>query len=206
MRWILRIIGVLLIITAITIFFWNDIRTYFTERVNDKVITSYENQNDKVQINPIESWITKAETDQIKLNDNMVGYLKIPSAKINEPIFKGPATEQNLKNGLSLVDEGEKLSEQNVAIAGHRVEGAGIRFNYLDKAKIGDKVELITLKGVKTYKIENIKNVKPSQVEVLEEHNGKPNQLTLITCDSYNPNTLLFEERMIYTAVEEKSA
>ncbi|MEB7805496.1 class A sortase [Mammaliicoccus fleurettii] len=206
MRWVLKIIGILLIITAISIFFWNDIRTYFTERVNDKVIESYENQNDKVKVNPIESWITKTETNKLKVNDNMVGYLKVPSADISEPIFKGPATEQNLKNGLSLVDENEQLNEQNVAIAGHRVEGAGIRFNNLDRAKVGDSVELITVKGTKKYKINNIKNVKPSQVEVLNEHEGKPNQLTLITCDTYNPETLLFEERMIYTAVEEKSS
>ncbi|WP_239732685.1 class A sortase [Mammaliicoccus sp. P-M55] len=206
MRWVLKIIGILLIITAISIFFWNDIRTYFTERVNDKVIESYENQNDKVKVNPIESWITKTETNKLKVNDNMVGYLKVPSADISEPIFKGPATERNLKNGLSLVDENEQLNEQNVAIAGHRVEGAGIRFNNLDRAKVGDSVELITVKGTKKYKINNIKNVKPSQVEVLNEHKGKPNQLTLITCDTYNPETLLFEERMIYTAVEEKSS
>ncbi|WP_239747681.1 class A sortase [Mammaliicoccus sp. P-M56] len=170
------------------------------------MIESYENQNDKVKVNPIESWITKTETNKLKVNDNMVGYLKVPSADISEPIFKGPATEQNLKNGLSLVDENEQLNEQNVAIAGHRVEGAGIRFNNLDRAKVGDSVELITVKGAKKYKINNIKNVKPSQVEVLNEHKGKPNQLTLITCDTYNPETLLFEERMIYTAVEEKSS
>ena len=206
MRWVLRTIGVLLILVSITIFFWNDVRTYFTERVNDKVITSYENQVNKVKVNPVESWITKTEMNELEINDNMVGYLKIPTADINEPIFKGPATEQNLKNGLSLVDEGEKLTEQNVAIAGHRVEGAGIRFNYLDRAKIGDKVELITKEGKKTFKIDNIKNVKPTQVEVLNEHKDKPNQLTLITCDSYNPDTLLFEELMIYTAIEEKSA
>ncbi|MFI3545649.1 class A sortase [Mammaliicoccus sciuri] len=206
MRWLYKIIGVLLIMTAISIFFWNDIRTYFTDRVNDKVIESYENHDDSVKINPIESWITKTETDNLKVNEHMVGYLKVPAADISEPIFKGPATEQNLKNGLSLVDENEKLSEQNVAIAGHRVEGAGIRFNYLDRAKVGDKVELITLKGKKTYIIKNIKNVKPNQVEVLDEHKGKPNQLTLITCDNYNPDTLLFEERMIFTAVEENAA
>lgn len=206
MRWVFKIIGILLIITAISIFFWNDIRTYFTERVNDKVIESYENQNDKVEVNPIESWITKTETNKLKVNDNMVGYLKVPSADISEPIFKGPATEQNLKNGLSLVDENEQINEQNVAIAGHRVEGAGIRFNNLDRAKVGDSVELITVKGSKKYKIQNIKNVKPNQVEVLNEHKDKPNQLTLITCDTYNPETLLFEERMIFTAVEVKSS
>lgn len=206
MRWILNTIGVLLILSALSIFFWNDIRTFFTDRVNDKVIESYENKDSDVNINPVESWITKTDTNDLKLTDEMVGYLKVPSAEINEPIFKGPATEQNLKNGLSLVDEGEKLTEQNVAIAGHRVEGTGIRFNNLDQAKIGDSVELVTPDGKKKYEIKTIKNVKPSQVEVLKEHKDKPNQLTLITCDTYNPETLLFEERMIFTAVETKSA
>ena len=56
---------------------------------------------------------------------------------------------------MSLVDENEQLSEQNVAIAGHRVEGAGIRFNYLDRAKVGDKVELITLKGKRHIKLKH---------------------------------------------------
>ncbi|WP_323702609.1 class A sortase [Mammaliicoccus sp. Dog046] len=206
MRWLFRLIGILLIMTAISIFFWNDIRTYFTERVNDKVIESYENNNQRVKVNPIESWITKTDANQLKSNDHMVGYLKVPSADISEPIFKGPATEKNLRNGLSLVDKGEQLNEQNIAIAGHRVEGTGIRFNNLTRAKVGDKVELITFNKRKTYKITEIKNVKPTQVDVLEEHKGKPNQLTLITCDTYNPETLLFEERMIYTAVEEKTA
>lgn len=206
MRWLFRVIGILLIMTAISIFFWNDIRTYFTERVNDKVIESYENNDQHVKVNPIESWITKTDANQLKSNDHMVGYLKIPVADISEPIFKGPATEENLRNGLSLVDKGEQLNEQNVSIAGHRVEGTGIRFNNLTRAKVGDKVEMITLNKRKIYKITEIKNVKPTQVDVLEEHKGKPNQLTLITCDTYNPETLLFEERMIYTAVEEKSA
>lgn len=70
----------------------------------------------------MEKWITKTEPDKLKLKANMLGYLKVPAAKINEPLLKGPATQKNLKNGVSLVEEGEKLSEQNVAIAGHRVE------------------------------------------------------------------------------------
>ncbi|UTI85115.1 hypothetical protein NIT60_14490 [Mammaliicoccus sciuri] len=57
MRWLYKIIGILLIMTAISIFFWNDIRTYFTDRVNDKVIESYVNHDDSVKINPIEKKI-----------------------------------------------------------------------------------------------------------------------------------------------------
>ena len=98
MRWLYKIIGILLIMTAISIFFWNDIRTYFTDRVNDKVIESYVNHDDSVKINPIESWITKTETDNLKVNEHMVGYLKVPAADISEPIFKNMLALFLIKN------------------------------------------------------------------------------------------------------------
>lgn len=196
---ILRTVGVLLIAAALVMFFWQNIREYFTDIVNDKIIAAYEKKEDP-KVNEIEKWITKTEPEKLKLKKNMLGYLKIPAAKINEPLLKGPATQINMKNGVSLVEQGETLKEQNVAIAGHRVEGAGIRFNYLDRAKIGDKVQIVTNEGTKSYKIYKIFQVKPTEVDVLDEHKGKPQELTLITCDSYNPDTLLFEKRMIVKA------
>lgn len=205
MRILLRILGVLLIITAVVMFFWQDIRAYYTNIVNERMISSYE-KKEAPKVNELEKWITKTDPDQKKIKGNMLGYVKIPAAKINEPLFKGPATQASLKNGVTLVEKGETLNEQNIAIAGHRVEGAGIRFNYLDRAKIGDKVTLVTRKGQRTYKIYKIFDVNPSEVHVLDEHKGKPQELTLITCDSYNPDTLLFEERMIVKARIVKSA
>lgn len=200
MRVIIRLIGVLLIAAAITMFFWQDIRAYFTNSVNEKIIKSYEKNEDHVKVNEFEKWVTKTEPEKLKLKDNMLGYLKIKAAKINEPLYKGPATQEAMKNGVVLVDKGEKLTEQNVAIAGHRVEGAGIRFNYLDRAKVGDKVELLSRSGTNVYAIYKIYNVKPTEVGVLDEHPGKPQELTLITCEEYNPDTLLFEKRMIVKA------
>lgn len=206
MRIFIRIMGIILIATALVLIFWQNIRAYYTDVVNDKIIAAYEKNDKETKINPLEKWITKTEPEKLKLKKNMLGYLKIPAAKINEPLLKGPATQANMKNGVTLVEKGEKLSEQNIAIAGHRVEGAGIRFNYLDRAKIGDKVIIVTRSGKKTYKIYKRFDVNPSQVEVLNEHKGKPQELTLITCDSYNPDTLLFEKRMIVKAKIVKGA
>lgn len=199
-RILLRIIGVLCIVAALVMFFWQNIREYYTEIVNEKIITAYENNEDKPKVNELEKWITKTEPDKLKLKANMLGYLKVPAAKINEPLLKGPATQKNLKNGVSLVEEGEKLSEQNVAIAGHRVEGAGIRFNYLDRAKVGDTVILQSRDGIKKYRIYKIFNVKPTQVGVLDEKKNALQELTLITCDNYDPQRMLFSERMIFKA------
>ncbi|TDM03995.1 class A sortase [Macrococcus carouselicus] len=200
MRIILRLLGVLLILAAAVLFFWQDIRAYMTDQVNAKVIQAYEKKEETPTVNELEKWITKTEPDKLQLKDDMLGYLKIPAADINEPLLNGPATQANLKNGVSLVEAGEELTEQNIAIAGHRVEGAGIRFNYLDRAKKGDIVTLVTRSGAQDYKIYDIFTVNPSQVDVLREQQGKPQELTLITCESYNPETLLFEERMIVKA------
>lgn len=39
----------------------------------------------------------------------------------------------------------------------------------------------------------SIRDVNPDEVEVLDEHKGEKNQLTLITCDDYNEQTGVWE-------------
>lgn len=199
----MRILGTLLIISAVIVFFWNDIKEIMTDRINERMIEAFHNGEESISINSVESFITDMDLsngDDDSLNNNMIGYLNIESAGINEPIFDGPVTEDNLRKGVSLVDETDHLNMQNVAIAGHRVEGAGIRFNYLDEASVGDIIELVTNESAKTFEITEIFNVNPSQVEVLDQNDNQPQEMSLITCDVYNPETLLFEERMIVKA------
>ncbi len=45
------------------------------------------------------------------------------------------------------------------------------------------------------YKMTSIRDVKPTDVEVLDEQKGKDKQLTLITCDDYNEKTGVWEKR-----------
>ena len=45
----------------------------------------------------------------------------------------------------------------------------------------------------------SIRDVNPDEVEVLDEHKGEKNQLTLITCDDYNEQTG-GEKRKIFVA------
>ena len=213
MKLILRIIGILFIATAIILLFWNDIREHFTDKVNEKIIEAFKNDGDDVEINSFETFITGIEpytsnsaddndqsSQDVSLTDDMAGILNIESADISEPLYYGEVTDQKLRNGISLVHEEDHLDMQNLPIAGHRVEGAGIRFNYLDRAEIGDAIELITRDEVREYEITEIFDVNPSQVEVMDQTEDAPQELTLITCDEYNPETLLFEERMIVKA------
>ncbi|CAM4223668.1 class A sortase [Lacicoccus alkaliphilus] len=213
MRVMMRAVGVLLIGAAAVLFFWQDIQELFTDRVNERLVEAFQNGDEDVRINQVESFITgiepassvSADTGDgpesgINISDEMAGVLNIDSADISEPLYYGPVTEAKLRNGISFVHEGDHLDMQNIPIAGHRVEGAGIRFNYLDRASIGDTVELSTRDEVREYEITEIFNVDPSEVGVMDQVEGDPQQLTLITCDDYNPETLLFEERMIVKA------
>ncbi|MCO6325670.1 class A sortase SrtA, partial [Staphylococcus epidermidis] len=52
------------------------------------------------------------------------------------------------------------------------------------------------------YKITKIRDVKPTEVKVLDEHPNKKNQLTLITCDDYNEETGKWETRKIFIATQ----
>lgn len=213
MRFIMRTIGLLFITVAVILFFWQDIREYYTDKINDRIIEAFHNDENNVHVNTIESFITGVENyeaveikessqprQDINLNEDMAGILNIDSADISEPLYYGEVTDEKLRNGISFINEGDNLNMQNLPIAGHRVEGAGIRFNYLDRAKVGDSIELVTRKEVKEYEIKQIFEVDPSQVEVMNQSEGEPQELTLITCDDYNPETLLFEKRMIVKA------
>lgn len=202
MRVLIRTVGILMILSAVVLFFWQDIREYFTDQVNDRVITAYQDGDDNVKVKPIETLVTGVEQDTkgINISDNMAGVLEIASADILEPVYMGPLSEEKLRNGVSFLEATDNLDMQNIPIAGHRVEGAGIRFNYIDRASVGDEINFITRDETRVYEITEMFEVDPSEVGVLDQVEGNPQELTLITCEEYNPETLLFEKRLIVKA------
>ncbi|WP_342389067.1 sortase [Salinicoccus bachuensis] len=200
MRHVLRLSGALLIVAGLLLFFWQDIREIFIDRVNERVIESYHDDGRPVEVNRLESFVTGVGESAAYETADVAGVLRIGSADIAEPVFRGPVTEEKLKAGLSFVDGTDHAGMQNIPIAGHRVEGAGIRFNHLDRAAIGDIVEFETADEVRSYEITDIFEVEPSRVDVLDQKRDHPQQLTLITCEDYNPETLLFEKRLIVKA------
>lgn len=201
----IRVGGLLLIATSLVLFFWTDIQEFQTERLNDKMIDAYTGGHENVNITQLDQFITgvepvaKADTP-FNIQEDMAGIINIPVADITEPIFYGDLTEEKLRNGVSFIDSTDSLDMQNIPIAGHRVEGAGIRFNYLDRVSTGDAVEIITNSETRHYTITEIFDVPPTQVDVLQQQPGQTQELTLITCDEYDPNTGLFERRMIVKA------
>ena len=202
---ILNILIVVLLCTSVVLIFKNQIREYLTGNANDKIITAYKNGKGEVDI----PWWQKMFTDnesKIKLTDSMLGILKIDSVEI-EPIFQD-VTEINLINGVATSQEPSTLDAQNVVIAGHSVQGVGIRFNNLNKIKNGAKIQIISKDKLRTYEVNKLYDVVPTQVEILEQHENEPKILKLFTCDNFNPQTGEWESRFVVEAklIGEESA
>ena len=203
---LLNILIVVLLCTSVVLIFKNQIREYLTGNANDKIITAYKNNKGEVDI----PWWQKMFTDnesKIKLTDSMLGILKIDSVQIEEPIFQD-VTEINLINGVATSQEPSHLDAQNVVIAGHSVQGVGIRFNNLTKIKNGAKIQIISKDKLRTYEVNKLYDVVPTQVEILEQHENEPKILKLFTCDNFNPQTGEWESRFVVEAklIGEESA
>ena len=203
---ILNILIVVLLCTSVVLIFKNQIREYLTGNANDKIITAYKNGKGEVDI----PWWQKMFTDnesKIKLTDSMLGILKIDSVQIEEPIFQD-VSEINLINGVATSQEPSTLDAQNVVIAGHSVQGVGIRFNNLNKIKNGAKIQIISKDKLRTYEVSKLYDVTPTQVEILEQHENEPKILKLFTCDNFNPQTGEWESRFVVEAklIGEESA
>ena len=202
----LNVLIVVLLCTSVVLIFKNQIREYLTGNANDKIITAYKNNKGEVDI----PWWQKMFTDnesKIKLTDSMLGILKIDSVDIEEPIFQD-VTEINLINGVATSQEPSHLDAQNVVIAGHSVQGVGIRFNNLNKIKNGAKIQIISKDKLRTYEVNKLYDVVPTQVEILEQHENEPKILKLFTCDNFNPQTGEWESRFVVEAklIGEESA
>ena len=194
----LNVLIVALLCTSVVLIFKNQIREFLTENANDKIITAYKNGKGEVDI----PWWQKMFTDnesKIKLTDSMLGILKIDSVDIEEPIFEN-VTEINLINGVATSQEPSHLDAQNVVIAGHSVQGVGIRFNNLTKIKNGAKIQIISKDKLRTYEVSKLYDVTPTQVEILEQHENEPKILKLFTCDNFNPQTGEWESRFVVEA------
>lgn len=189
---LITVVGVLLILVAVYLFAKPHIDDYLTKKDNETKIETYDkdtldNKNQTVEI----------PKDKTK----MAGYLSVPDADIKTPVYPGPATPEQLNRGVSFAEADESLEDQNIAIAGHTYTGGSdYQFSNLPDAKVGSKVYFKTGNKKKEYKIVKIFDVKPEDIEVLEEQQSAKQQLTLITCDNYNEQTNQWEDRKIFIA------
>jgi sortase A len=102
--------------------------------------------------------------------------LRIPRISLEAPLFDG-TDDLTLNHAVGRIAGTSRPGEPgNIGIAGHR-DGF---FRGLKDVRVGDAIELKTLKGTDTYIVDQIQIVSPRQVDVLRP--TSVSSLTLVTC------------------------
>ena len=105
-----------------------------------------------------------------------LGVLRIPRLRLEAPLL-GSTDEATLDRGLGHIeDTAPPGTDGNTGIAGHR-DGF---FRVLKDITEGDTIELQTLAGRDTYRVERTWIVEPEDVSVLDPTPSR--SLTLVTC------------------------
>lgn len=104
------------------------------------------------------------------------GVLRIPGLELEAPVFDG-TSERYLDLGIGRIEGTAHFTESgNIALAGHR-DG---HFRRLKEIAIGDRIELRTVAGLRSYEVRDLQVVNPEDVHVLAP--TRKETLTLVTC------------------------
>ncbi len=140
-------------------------------------------------------------------DDGVMGYIEIPSIRVNLPIYHG-VDDVILQHsaghlpGSSLPVGGEGT---HCVISGHRGLPSAKLFTNLDRLQEGDTFMLNILNDTLTYEVDQIRIVLPDELYDLEIEPGE-DYCTLVTCTPYGINThrLLVRGHRVETAVDAK--
>lgn len=144
------------------------------------------------------SVITEAEYEKDEAYESLLngsgkglmGYIEIPCIDCTEPIYHYSSDDVLAKgvghiHGSSLPAGG---SSAHCVLTGHRGLPGQKFFTDLDQVKVGDKFYLHVLDQTLAYEVNDIRTVRPEEVENLRIEEGK-DLVTLVTCTPYGINT-----------------
>lgn len=134
------------------------------------------------------------------INNNTIGYIKIPDMNVNLPIFLG-ASEENMKKGaVHLTETSYPIGGENTncVIAAHRGYSKTAMFRNIEKLEIGDQVFIENFRERIVYQVMQLRIISPTDINQVLIKEGK-DMLTLITCHPYRKNSqryVVFCERI----------
>lgn len=140
---------------------------------------------------------TLSDKDEARYNsllnitgDGMMGYIEIPSIRVNLPIYHG-VSDSTLQSsaghlpGSSLPAGG---AGTHCVLSGHRGLPSAKLFTNLDRLQEGDTFMLTVLDDTLTYEVDQIRIVLPDELYDLEIDPAE-DYCTLVTCTPYGINT-----------------
>lgn len=198
-----RIVGFILLIVGIALFFYPKFEYLLYHQDEQKMIESFEQlgqtdllekmstDQEDVYLISRDGNTTAGVSEQEQILDGASGIIRIKSINLEMILFDG-ASAKNLGKGAAIVEPDKVFGINNVGIAGHRALAKGKQFNRLDELKQKDVIEVTTREGVFQFKVVKTFVVHESQVSVLDE--SETPLITLITCTPVgvkNPNKRL---------------
>ena len=214
MKKIFYIFNVCLLFIGVLIFFYPTISNYLNGIVQSKEIENYTdtvNQIskdekeliDKKLIEYNESLLQRnldqnhERLDEEKYNyllnvdgNGMIGYLIIKKINVNLPIYHG-SSKNTLQKGVGHY-EGSSFPSNcksvHSVLLGHTGLPSSKIISDLDKIKLGDEFNIIILRNVYKYKVDQIKIVEPDNKKDLEIV-PKENYVSIVTCTPYRINS-----------------
>lgn len=216
-RYILMILAILLIIIGVGLICFPTISNFFFEKNVEKdkedfikKISTEEEESllDKLykDLQDRNEWLYKSEQanlvdpfsyeqptidlSEYGIQDNTIGYIKIPKMGIELPIILGANSTNMRKGAVHLTETSYPIGGNNTnsVIAAHRGYGGAQLFRHIDKLENGDKIYIQNFREELLYVVYEIKLVTPDAIDELAIQPAK-DIVTLITCHPYRVNT-----------------
>lgn len=214
---ILKISAIIFIIIGITLFCFPYLSNYayeknveeekkeFIEKISEeanedileKLYEELKHRNEELyqnkQVNLVDPFSYEQPTIDLSeygIEDDIIGYIRIPKMDIELPILLG-ANSINMKKGaVHLTETSYPIGGNNTnsVIAAHRGYGRAKLFRNIDKLEYGDKIYIQNFREELTYEVYEIKLVTPDDISDLAIQDEK-DIITLITCHPYRVNT-----------------
>ena len=216
-KYLLRIAAILLIFIGITLFCFPYLSNYVYEQEVEEnkeefivKITKKENEDilqklyeelkrrneelfENKQVNlcdPFSYEQPSIDLSEYGIEENIIGYIRIPKMDIDIPILLG-ANSVNMKKGaVHLTETSYPIGgvNTNSVIAAHRGYGKAKLFRHIEKLEYGDKIYIQNFREELVYEVYEIKLVSPDEIGELAIQEGE-DIITLITCHPYRVNT-----------------
>lgn len=214
--WLMPVIAGLLIIIGAAVFFYPTVSNYLAEKNQAIVIQEYQHSIQTNDVAELEAEWKKAEeynenlagdpvhdpfvpgsgyalpenyADVLNI-DGVMGYLEIPKISVYLPVYHGTSDEV-LQKGVGHIESTALPiggAFRHSVLTGHRGLPNAELFTSLDKLKIGDYFYIHVLDQTLAYQVDQIKTVKPNELEDLVAVEGE-DYITLVTCTPYAVNT-----------------
>ncbi|MDO5040201.1 class D sortase [Clostridium sp.] len=186
---ITKIIGIILIIAGLGTISYPFFEIYLDKHDISKNINEWDKQKQDTKVNSNKNVKDDKKNNNVSKNKypsvtvdgkDIIGKVIVKKTGEQIPILMG-ATEENLRGGATLYDNGIYPGENGTAIIlGHRET----TFGFLENIKVGDEVDIESLNNTYKFKVKRTYITTPDDESILAQKNNP--SLTLVTCYPFN--------------------